>query len=128
MIRMLEKILDNKNTFEGKVLNVFLAVVLVLSLSNLSAFAQDGTQGSSAQTAGTQQSDGTIADGASSTNEQAVQGVLQHGSDAVAGDASAEQASPIASSEVNEAVVTFETNHAYVSVKDQILYAKTLTT
>ncbi|MEA5020203.1 MAG: InlB B-repeat-containing protein, partial [Gordonibacter sp.] len=125
---MLEKILDNKNTFEGKVLNVFLAVVLVLSLSNLSAFAQDGTQGSSAQTAGTQQSDGTIADGASSTNEQAVQGVLQHGSDAVAGDASAEQASPIASSEVNEAVVTFETNHAYVSVKDQILYAKTLTT
>ena len=53
---------------------------------------------------------------------------MQHGADAAGSDSSASQAGPIVAPEVDEAVVTFEAEHAYVSVKDQILYAKTLTT
>ena len=61
-------------------------------------------------------------------DKKAVEETVEHGTEAAESrdDVSAVNA-PIASTEVGEAVVTFETENAYVSVKDQILYGKTLT-
>ncbi|MDY3981433.1 MAG: InlB B-repeat-containing protein, partial [Paraeggerthella sp.] len=121
---MLEKMLDLKNTFEGKCLAVFMAVVMVLTMTNFAAFAEGGADGASAGSSA-QKSAETIE---ASQDQQAVQDAVQHGADAAGSDSSASQAGPIVAPEVDEAVVTFEAEHAYVSVKDQILYAKTLTT
>lgn len=121
---MLEKMLDLKNTFEGKCLAVFMAVVMVLTMTNFAAFAEGDADGASAGSSA-QKSAETIE---ASQDQQAVQDAVQHGADAAGSDSSASQAGPIVAPEVDEAVVTFEAEHAYVSVKDQILYAKTLTT
>ncbi|RNL42223.1 hypothetical protein DMP08_08845 [Paraeggerthella hongkongensis] len=116
--------LDLKNTFEGKCLAVFMAVVMVLTMTNFAAFAEGGADGASAGSSA-QKSAETIE---ASQDRQAVQDAVQHGADAAGSDSSASPAGPIVAPEVDEAVVTFEVEHAYVSVKDQILYAKTLTT
>ncbi len=56
---MLEKLSDAKNTFEGKALAVFMAVVMAFSLSNLSSFASASEEDPSSDAPATQTADAT---------------------------------------------------------------------
>ena len=123
---MLEKMLDLKNTFEGKFLAVLMSVVLVMSMTNILAFAGNEGQkdGSKTESAPTDQVVGE-------SDKEAVDEAVQHGESAAAKDADASKTTPsqpLASTTVDEAVVTFETQNAFVSVKDQLLSGTMLTT
>ena len=123
---MLEKMLDLKNTFEGKFLAVLMSVVLVMSMTNILAFAGNEGQkdGSKTESAPTDQVVGE-------SDKEAVDEAVQHGESAAAKDADASKTTPsqpLVSTTVDEAVVTFETQNAFVSVKDQLLSGTMLTT
>lgn len=123
---MLEKMLDLKNTFEGKFLAVLMSVVLVMSMTNILAFAGNEGQkdGSKTESAPTDQVVGE-------SDKEAVGEAVQHGESAAAKDADASKTTPsqpLVSTTVDEAVVTFETQNAFVSVKDQLLSGTMLTT
>lgn len=123
---MLEKMLDLKNTFEGKFLAVLMSVVLVMSMTNILAFAGNEGQkdGSKTESAPTDQVVGE-------SDKEAVDEAVQHGESAAAKDADASKtmpSQPLVSTTVDEAVVTFETQNAFVSVKDQLLSGTMLTT
>lgn len=123
---MLEKMLDLKNTFEGKFLAVLMSVVLVMSMTNILAFAGNEGQkdGSKTESAPTDQVVGE-------SDKEAVDKAVQHGESAAAKDADASKTTPsqpLVSTTVDEAVVTFETQNAFVSVKDQLLSGTMLTT
>ena len=123
---MLEKMLDLKNTFEGKFLAVLMSVVLVLSMTNILAFAGNEGQkdGSKTESVPTDQVVGE-------SDKEAVGEAVQHGESAAAKDADASKTTPsqpLVSTTVDEAVVTFETQNAFVSVKDQLLSGTMLTT
>ena len=131
---MLERMLDLKNTFEGKFIAVFMSVVLVMSMTNIFAFAgNEGEQAPADETA-TEQPAKASEQAVDASDEQAVSEAVQHGTDAAASDASdtnapaATPSEPLVTTAVDEAVVTFEMENAYVSVKDQVLSGKTLTT
>lgn len=131
---MLERMLDLKNTFEGKFIAVFMSVVLVMSMTNIFAFAgNEGEQAPADETA-TGQPAKASEQAVDASDEQAVSEAVQHGTDAAASDASdtnapaATPSEPLVTTAVDEAVVTFEMENAYVSVKDQVLSGKTLTT
>ena len=114
---MLEKMLDLKNTFEGKFLAVLMSVVLVMSMTNILAFAGNEGQkdGSKTESAPTDQVVGE-------SDKEAVDEAVQHGESAAAKDADASKTTPsqpLVSTTVDEAVVTFETQNAFVSVKDR---------
>ena len=118
--------LDLKNTFEGKFLAVLMSVVLVMSMTNILAFAGNEGQkdGSKTESAPTDQVVGE-------SDKEAVDEAVQHGESAAAKDADASKTTPsqpLASTTVDEAVVTFETQNAFVSVKDQLLSGTMLTT
>ncbi|WP_270295272.1 hypothetical protein [Eggerthella sinensis] len=122
-----------KNTFEGKFIAVFMSVVLVMSMTNIFAFAgNEGEQAPADETA-TEQPAKASEQAVDASDEQAVSEAVQHGTDA-ASDASdtnapaATPSEPLVTTAVDEAVVTFEMENAYVSVKDQVLSGKTLTT
>ena len=123
---MLEKMLDLKNTFEGKFLAVLVSVVLVMSMTNILAFAGNEGQkdGSKTESAPTDQVVGE-------SDKEAVDEAVQHGESAAAKDADASKTTPsqpLVSTTVDEAVVTFETQNAFVSVKNQLLSGTMLTT
>ena len=123
---MLEKMLDLKNTFEGKFLAVLMSVVLVMSMTNILAFAGNEGQkdGSKTESAPTDQVVGE-------SDKEAVDEAVQHGESAAAKDADASKTTPsqpLVSTTVDEAVVTFETQNAFVSVKNQLLSGTMLTT
>ena len=123
---MLEKMLDLKNTFEGKFLAVLMSVVLVMSMTNILAFAGNEGQkdGSKTESVPTDQVVGE-------SDKEAVGEAVQHGESAAAKDADASKTTPsqpLVSTTVDEAVVTFETQNAFVSVKDQLLSGTMLTT
>lgn len=123
---MLEKMLDLKNTFEGKFLAVLMSVVLVMSMTNILAFAGNEGQkdGSKTESALTDQVVGE-------SDKEAVDEAVQHGESAAAKDADASKTTPsqpLVSTTVDEAAVTFETQNAFVSVKDQLLSGTMLTT
>ena len=123
---MLEKMLDLKNTFEGKFLAVLMSVVLVMSMTNILAFAGNEGQkdGSKTESVPTDQVVGE-------SDKEAVDEAVQHGESAAAKDADASKTTPsqpLVSTTVDEAVVTFETQNAFVSVKDQLLSGTMLTT
>ena len=122
---MLEKMLDLKNTFEGKFLAVLMSVVLVMSMTNILAFAGNEGQkdGSKTESAPTDQVVGE-------SDKEAVDEAVQHGESAAAkaADASKRRLPSLCSTTVDEAVVTFETQNAFVSVKDQLLSGTMLTT
>ena len=131
---MLERMLDLKNTFEGKFIAVFMSVVLVMSMTSIFAFAgNEGEQAPADETA-TEQPAMASEQAVDASDEQAVSEAVQHGTDAAASDASdtnapaATPSEPLVTTAVDEAVVTFEMENAYVSVKDQVLSGKTLTT
>lgn len=118
--------LDLKNTFEGKFLAVLMSVVLVMSMTNILAFAgnEDQKDGSKTESAPTDQVVGE-------SDKEAVDEAVQHGESAAAKDADASKTTPsqpLVSTTVDEAVVTFETQNAFVSVKDQLLSGTMLTT
>ncbi|EFV33176.1 hypothetical protein HMPREF1023_01549 [Eggerthella sp. 1_3_56FAA] len=123
---MLEKMLDLKNTFEGKFLAVLMSVVLVMSMTNILAFAGNEGQkdGSKTESVPTDQVVGE-------SDKEAVDEAVQHGESAAAKDADASKTTPsqpLVSTTVDEAVVTFETQNAFVSVKNQLLSGTMLTT
>ena len=123
---MLEKMLELKNTFEGKFLAVLMSVVLVMSMTNILAFAGNEGQkdGSKTESAPTDQVVGE-------SDKEAVDEAVQHGESAAAKDADASKTTPsqpLVSTTVDEAVVTFETQNAFVSVKNQLLSGTMLTT
>ena len=123
---MLEKMLDLKNTFEGKFLAVLMSVVLVMSMTNILAFAGNEGQkdGSKTESVPTDQVVGE-------SDKEAVGEAVQHGESAAAKDADASKTTPsqpLVSTTVDEAVVTFETQNAFVSVKNQLLSGTMLTT
>lgn len=65
------------------------------------------------------------------SDKEAVDEAVQHGESAAAKDADASKTTPsqpLVSTTVDEAVVTFETQNAFVSVKDQLLSGTMLTT
>lgn len=118
--------LDLKNTFEGKFLAVLMSVVLVMSMTNILAFAGNEGQkdGSKTESAPTDQVVGE-------SDKEAVDEAVQHGESAAAKDADASKTTPsqpLVSTTVDEAVVTFETQNAFVSVKNQLLSGTMLTT
>lgn len=118
--------LDLKNTFEGKFLAVLMSVVLVMSMANILAFAGNEGQkdGSKTESAPTDQVVGE-------SDKEAVDEAVQHGESAAAKDADASKTTPsqpLVSTTVDEAVVTFETQNAFVSVKNQLLSGTMLTT
>ena len=118
--------LDLKNTFEGKFLAVLMSVVLVMSMTNILAFAGNEGQkdGSKTESAPTDQVVGE-------SDKEAVGEAVQHGESAAAKDADASKTTPsqpLVSTTVDEAVVTFETQNAFVSVKNQLLSGTMLTT
>ena len=118
--------LDLKNTFEGKFLAVLMSVVLVMSMMNILAFAGNEGQkdGSKTESAPTDQVVGE-------SDKEAVDEAVQHGESAAAKDADASKTTPsqpLVSTTVDEAVVTFETQNAFVSVKNQLLSGTMLTT
>ena len=118
--------LDLKNTFEGKFLAVLMSVVLVMSMTNILAFAGNEGQkdGSKTESAPTDQVVGE-------SDKEAVDEAVQHGESAAAKDADASKTTPsqpLVSTTVDEAVVTLETKNAFVSVKDQLLSGTMLTT
>lgn len=118
--------LDLKNTFEGKFLAVLMSVVLVMSTTNILAFAGNEGQkdGSKTESAPTDQVVGE-------SDKEAVDEAVQHGESAAAKDADASKTTPsqpLVSTTVDEAVVTFETQNAFVSVKNQLLSGTMLTT
>lgn len=118
--------LDLKNTFEGKFLAVLMSVVLVMSMTNILAFAGNEGQkdGSKTESVPTDQVVGE-------SDKEAVGEAVQHGESAAAKDADASKTTPsqpLVSTTVDEAVVTFETQNAFVSVKDQLLSGTMLTT
>lgn len=118
--------LDLKNTFEGKFLAVRMSVVLVMSMTNILAFAGNEGQkdGSKTESVPTDQVVGE-------SDKEAVGEAVQHGESAAAKDADASKTTPsqpLVSTTVDEAVVTFETQNAFVSVKDQLLSGTMLTT
>ena len=118
--------LDLKNTFEGKFLAVLMSVVLVMSMTNILAFAGNEGQkdGSKTESAPTDQVVGE-------SDKEVVDEAVQHGESAAAKDADASKTTPsqpLVSTTVDEAVVTFETQNAFVSVKDQLLSGTMLTT
>ena len=122
----MEKMLDLKNTFEGKILAVLMSVVLVMSMTNILAFAGNEGQkdGSKTESAPTDQVVGE-------SDKEAVDEAVQHGESAAAKDADASKTTPsqpLVSTTVDEAVVTFETQNAFVYVKDQLLSGTMLTT
>lgn len=122
----MEKMLDLKNTFEGKFLAVLMSVVLVMSMTNILAFAGNEGQkdGSKTESVPTDQVVGE-------SDKEAVGEAVQHGESAAAKDADASKTTPsqpLVSTTVDEAVVTFETQNAFVSVKDQLLSGTMLTT
>ncbi|BAK45772.1 Ig-like domain-containing protein [Eggerthella sp. YY7918] len=134
---MLEKILDLKNTFEGKFLAVLMSVVLVFGMSNFAAFAE-GDAGDSTSTP-TEQPDPASEDltstppapdpnGETPGEQQVIQGTVQHGAEAGTNSGGVVVPPPAESNEVDEAVVTFETENAYVSVNDQTFSTPTITT
>lgn len=124
-MNMLEKMLDLKNTFEGKFLAVFMSVVLVMSMTNILAFAGDEDEKDASGT-GAAPSEQVVDD----SDTKVVEEVVQHGEDAAAGDADANTVptEPLVTTTVDEAVVTFVTSNAYVSVKGQVLSGTTLNT
>lgn len=137
VIYMLEKILDLKNTFEGKFLAVLMSVVLVFGMSNFAAFAE-GDAGDSTSTP-TEQPDPASEDptstppapdpnGETPGEQQVIQGTVQHGAEAGTNSGGVVVPPPAESNEVDEAVVTFETENAYVSVNDQTFSTPTITT
>jgi len=102
--------LDLKNTFEGKFLAVLMSVVLVMSMTNILAFAGNEGQkdGSKTESAPTDQVVGE-------SDKEAVDEAVQHGESAAAKDADASKTTPsqpLVSTTVDEAVVTFETQNA----------------
>lgn len=118
--------LDLKNTFEGKFLAVLMSVVLVMSMTNILAFAGNEGQkdGSKTESVPTDQVVGE-------SDKEAVGEAVQHGESAAAKDADASKTTPsqpLVSTTVDEAVVTFETQNAFVSVKNQLLSGTMLTT
>ena len=118
--------LDLKNTFEGKFLAVLMSVVLVMSMTNILAFAGNEGQkdGSKTESVPTDQVVGE-------SDKEAVDEAVQHGESAAAKDADASKTTPsqpLVSTTVDEAVVTFETQNAFVSVKNQLLSGTMLTT
>ena len=118
--------LDLKNTFEGKFLAVLMSVVLVMPMTNILAFAGNEGQkdGSKTESAPTDQVVGE-------SDKEAVDEAVQHGESAAAKDADASKTTPsqpLVSTTVDEAVVTFETQNAFVSVKNQLLSGTMLTT
>lgn len=118
--------LDLKNTFEGKFLAVLMSVVLVMSMTNILAFAGNEGQkdGSKTESVPTDQVVGE-------SDKEAVGEAVQHGESAAAKDADASKTTPsqpLVSTTVDEAVVTFENQNAFVSVKDQLLSGTMLTT
>lgn len=139
---MLMKLIELKDTFEGKFIAVLMSVVLVFSMSTFSAFAENDVaeQGEPASEIAVDSADSAAPAGQDavtdsgpdvapqpSVDQQVVADAVQHGTDA--GNAAGNVVeTPIVSNAVDEAVVTFETENAYVSVNDQILYAPTLTT
>lgn len=110
MIGMLERMLDLRDTSGGKFLAVFMSVVLVLSMTNVFAFAESGNAATAQQ--------GTIED---SADQEAV----QSDSGLVSDDSAA--AEPVSTS-ANEATVTFEADNASVSVNGQTLADSLLAT
>ncbi|MFR2244713.1 MAG: MBG domain-containing protein [Eggerthella lenta] len=103
-----------------------MSVVLVMSMTNILAFAGNEGQkdGSKTESAPTDQVVGE-------SDKEAVDEAVQHGESAAAKDADASKTTPsqpLVSTTVDEAVVTFETQNAFVSVKDQLLSGTMLTT
>lgn len=113
VIGMLARILDLKNTFEGKFLAVLMSVVLVLSMTNVAALAGIGEAG-----------DGSTASG--EIDGQAGQEAMPQDGEVAAGDPDATVKDPLVTSAVDEAVVAFEAENAYVSVRGQDVLGKTL--
>ena len=124
---MLKDMLDLKNTFEGKFLAVLMSVVLVMSMTNILAFA--GNEGGEGEEPAVETP--PVEEVATDSDKQAVGEAVQHGEEAAAEDASVSPeapSEPLVSTTVDEAVVTFETEYAFVSVKDQVLSGTALAT
>ncbi|WP_172134988.1 InlB B-repeat-containing protein [Adlercreutzia sp. ZJ473] len=132
---MFERLVDAKGTFEGKVLSVLLSVALVLSVTNVFAFAEAG--GVVSKDAKTEQADPTTsADKSKGTaaSESATSGDTKEsaGEKKAAPSASSTAAvahdphavlptPPLVEANLDEAVVTFDLENAYVEVKGQKL-------
>ena len=124
---MLKNMLDLKNTFEGKFLAVLMSVVLVMSMTNILAFA--GNEGGEGEEPAVEAP--PVEEVATDSDKQAVGEAVQHGEEAAAEDASVSPeapSEPLVSTTVDEAVVTFETEYAFVTVKDQVLSGTALAT
>ena len=118
--------LDLKNTFEGKFLAVLMSVVLVMSMTNILAFAGNEAEKDGSKT-GSTPAEQVVGE----SDKEAVDEAVQHGESAAAKDADASKTTPsqpLVSTTVDEAVVTFETQNAFVSVKNQLLSGTMLTT
>ena len=133
---MFEKLSDAKNTFEGKALAVFMAVVMAFSLSNLSSFA-NATEGDASSDAPATQAADVSSDAADSGAAEPAQTGEPEANAPVetpaAPEAPAQSGAPIVQTpapstdlpvaEPGVAVVGLDFEHAYVKYLDQDLKA-----
>lgn len=137
-MNILERILDLKNTFEGKCLAVLIAVMLCMSCVSLVALADNpGEQTSGSQVASSDEGGAGVGEAVSPEQPAADEAVIaveptnpnptqDSASDVIA----PEPTTPVVDETVlsDEALITIGTQHAYVTVKDQILESSTLKT
>ena len=133
---MFEKLSDAKNTFEGKALAVFMAVVMAFSLSNLSSFANATEGDASSDAPAAQDADTSSGASDSGTAEPAQTGEPETTAPVetpAAPEAPAQSGAPVVQSpapstdlpvaEPGVAVVGLDFEHAYVKYLDQDLKA-----
>ncbi len=132
---MFERLVDAKGTFEGKALSVLLSVALVLSVTNVFAFAEAGGVVSEDAKTGQidpavsadQRKDAAVSESAASGGAKepaGEQGAVPAASStaAVANDPHAVLPTPpLVEANLDEAVVTFDLENAYVEVRGQKL-------
>ena len=134
-MNMLEKLSDAKNTFEGKALAIFMAVVMSFSLSNLSSFASatEGDAPSEAPAAQAVDAPGDAAGNEAAESAQAGDPETAAPAEEPAAPVQGETTAPSVQSpapstdlpvaEPGVAVVGLDFEHAYVKYLDQDLKA-----
>ncbi len=130
---MFDKLCDAKNTFEGKALAVFMAVVMAFSLSNLTSFANATEGDSSSEAPAAQGAPGDAAGNEATESAQAGDPETAAPAETPAAPVQGETTAPSVQSpapsadlpvaEPGVAVVSLDFEHAYVKYLDQDLKA-----
>ncbi|MBX9033064.1 hypothetical protein, partial [Gordonibacter massiliensis (ex Traore et al. 2017)] len=130
---MFEKLCDAKNTFEGKALAVFMAVVMAFSLSNLTSFANATEGDASSETPAAQDASNDAAGNEAAESTQAGDPETAAPAEEPAAPVQGETTAPsvqspapstdLPTAEPGVAVVGLDFEHAYIKYLDQDLKA-----